>query len=72
MIKKRHKCKPCEKSHIESIGTYHVSNGFIKYSNSDGNVYVDAYSIFQMLKNMGLKDQALAFMDRVAEIRKKA
>lgn len=64
--------KPCAKPHIEEIGTYAVSNGFIKYQNADGNVFIDAYSIFQMLKSMGLKDQALAFMDRIADIRKKS
>ena len=66
---KKHKCKPCEKSHIEDIGTYHV--GVYTYRNTDGNVYIDAYSVFAMLKGMGLDKQALAFMASVAEVRKK-
>lgn len=70
-VKKRHRCKPCEKAHVEDIGIYHAGNSHMTYRNHDGNVFIDAYSIFSMLKGMGLDKQALVFMERIAEIRKK-
>lgn len=66
---KKHKCKDCEKSHTESIGTYMVST--YTYRNHDGNIYIDAFSIFDMFNSMGLTDQANAFMRSISGVRKK-
>lgn len=66
---KKHKCEPCQKLHVEDLSTYGVQ-GFT-YRNVEGNIFIDAYSVFAMLRKMSLNKQALEFMDRVAECRKK-
>lgn len=67
--KKRHVCKVCVREHIDEAPTYPVQ--MYTYRNTDGNVYIDAYSVFKMLKSLGLNKQALAFMESVHDLRKK-
>lgn len=66
---KKHKCKKCELSHIGDIGTHMCSS--YTYINQGGNIYIDAFSVFDMLNNMGLSQQAMRFMKSISEVRKR-
>lgn len=66
---KKHKCKECDRSHIDTIGTHMCSS--YTYINQSGNVYIDAFSVFDMLNNMGLSAQAMRFMKSISETRKR-
>lgn len=63
---KNPKAKKCEKSHVADLPTYPI-RGFT-YQNKDGNIYIDAFSVFKMLKDLGLKEHAISFISVVADI----
>lgn len=65
----KHKCKICDRSHTDEIGTHMCSS--YTYINRDGNIYIDAFSVFDMFNNMGLTNQAMRFMKSISETRKR-
>ena len=66
---KKHKCKECDRSHTDDIGTYMCTS--YTYINQNGSLYIDAFSVFDMLNNMGLEKQAMRFMKSISETRKR-
>lgn len=67
--KKKHVCPECARAHVDSLPIFPVRS--FTYSNRDGNVYIDAYSVFNMFTTLGLDKHALEFMKQIADVRKK-
>jgi hypothetical protein len=65
---KRHKCKVCDRTHTDALPFFPARQ--YTYRNENGNVYIDAYSVFMMFKNLGLDKHAVEFMTSVAGVRK--
>lgn len=63
------KIKKCEKAHVEDIGTWQFNS--YTYLKHESNIFIDAYSVFRMLTKAGLKNQAVEFMNSVADLRRK-
>lgn len=66
MPTKKQKIKKCEKAHVDALPTYPV-RGYT-YQNKDGNIFIDAFSVYKMFIALGLKDQAASFIFSVADL----
>lgn len=62
---KKHKCKECNKVHIDDIGIFHF--GGFTYRNENGVIYIDSLSVYKMLISAGLTRHAVHFMNKVVD-----
>lgn len=60
---KRHKCKSCEKRHVEDVWTYPIET--FTYKRENGVVYISVWSIFRWFKSMELESHAMRLMAAV-------
>ena len=63
MITKKHKCKKCKKPHKENIPIFPFAE--FRFLRSEQNIYIDHHSVYKMLDNAGLHEQARRFMGQV-------
>ena len=56
----------CGKSHVDTLPIYPV-RGYT-YQNKDGNIFIDAFSVYEMFRDLGLKEHAASFISSVADI----
>jgi hypothetical protein len=59
----------CHRKHVDELPW---TSGFhMIYSDNGGDIFVSWASVFQMLHELGLKEQAVSFTNRIANIRLK-
>jgi|SoiMethySBSTD1v2_1073268.scaffolds.fasta_scaffold2233448_1 hypothetical protein len=65
---KKHKCKSCEKKHVEDIRQWDL--GMVYYSKNNGAVHLNPFSVLDILRRSGLHEAEDELLKRIMEMLK--